>query len=333
MTSHIRSGDGICGKRYLRKTEREEVAKHLCEKRVAPSVYRAEKAAELMSFGDPEPPHLYSSTVLRTAKTEYLESQHLHHDPATAVAIMRAGAFRSEIHNLSFDPFMLHYWTNNQMHVYQKYSKSEPATVHIDATGSIVRKIKRVDGSYSSHIFLYQCVIRTNDGQFPVSQMLSEAQNTNAIHYWLLEWIRSGAPPPKEVVCDASKAILTAVIRAFTNYASIDEYVTALWTGTLPTCYVRLDVAHFIHLAATFLKSERPRIKKFYLAALGQIIMARTVDDAEAIVRSTLVVSKSETEGYTAQNCITPCEAEKQKLKSLLIGDVLNIIIEKECGK
>lgn len=136
--------------------------------------------------------------------------------------------------------------------------------------------------------------------------MLSEAQNTNAIHYWLLEWIRSGAPPPKEVVCDGSKAILTAVNRAFANYACIEEYVNALWTGTLPTCYVRLDVAHFIHMAATFLKSERPRIKKFYLAALGQIIMARTVDDAEAIVRSILVVCKSETEGYNAKKHITP---------------------------
>lgn len=321
MNCHIRSGDGICGKRFLRKDERYEVAKDLCEKRVAPSVYRAEKAAEIMRFGDPEPPHLYSAGVLRTAKKEYMASQHLHQDPLIAIAMMRAGTLRAEIQNFSFDPFFVHYWTNSQIHVYQKYAKSEPASAYIDATGSIVRKVKRIDGTMSGHIFLYQCVIRTNGGQFPVSQMLSEVQNTNAIQYWLLEWLRSGAPPPKEVVCDASKAILAAVIRAFTSFGSTEEYVNALYSGPLPLCYVLLDVAHFIHLAAKFLKTEKPRVKKFHLAALGQLILARTLDNAAALFRSTLTVCKTETEGYTVDNEITPCEKEKQTLKSLLTGE------------
>lgn len=246
---------------------------------------------------------------------------------------MRTGTLRSAIHNFGEDPFFVHYWTASQIHVYQKYAKSEPASVCIDATGSFARKIKRVDGSKSSSIFLYECVIRTSTGQFSVSQMISEIHNTNAINYWLIEWVRSGAPPPKEVVCDFSKAILTAAIRAFANYGSIEQYVNALSEGPLPICYIRVDVAHFIHMAAIFLRPERPRVQKFYLAALVQMVLARTVNDAAAIFRSILIVSKSETEGYTVQQEQTPCETEKQKLKSLLIGDDIKKIIEQACGK
>lgn len=333
MACHITSGEGICGKRYFREGERSRVARDLCEKRKAPTVYRAEMASKIMRFGDPEPPHLYSANVLKTAKKQYLASQQLHHDPLKAIALMRAGILRSAIHNFGEDPFFVHYWTASQIHVYQKFAKSEPASICIDATGSFARKIKRVDGSKSNSIFLYQCVIRTCSGQFSVSQMISEVHNTNAINYWLIEWVRSGAPPPKEVVCDASRAILAAVIRAFTNYGSIDQYVDALSEGPLPACYVRVDVAHFIHLAAIFLKTERPRVKKFFLAALGQMILARTVNDAAAIFRSILIICKSETEGYTVEKERTPCETEKEKLKSLLTGDDINKIIEQQCGK
>lgn len=228
MICHITNGDGVCGKRYLTKGERYRLAQDLCERKIAPTVYRSEVADKIMRFGDPEPPHLYTADVLRTAKKEYLASKYKHKDPLIAVSIMRATNLRAEIHNYGVDPFFVHYWTNTQMHVYQKYAKSRPSCVCIDATGSIVRKIKRVDGTMSSNIFLYECVIRTDEGQFSVCQMLSEAHNTNAISYWLLEWVRSGAPPPKEVVCDSSKALLTAAIRAFAHYSCIEQYVNAL---------------------------------------------------------------------------------------------------------
>lgn len=58
-----------CGKRYLRALIRQTIAKYLQTKSI--DVYRAEKAKELMREGDPEPPHLYTSSVLHTTKTEF----------------------------------------------------------------------------------------------------------------------------------------------------------------------------------------------------------------------------------------------------------------------
>jgi len=108
------------------------------------------------------------------------------------------------------------------------HSSRNASCIYIDATGSIVKKIKRPDGSKTAHIFLYNCVVNSEkSGLFPVTQMLSERHNTNAIHYWLMEWIRSGAPRPREVVCDFSRALLTAAIRSFINYSTLEEYIDA----------------------------------------------------------------------------------------------------------
>lgn len=57
---------GNCGKRFLRNPTRTTVGKELQNKSV--HVYRAEKAHMLIREGDPEPPQLPSSDVLRRLK-------------------------------------------------------------------------------------------------------------------------------------------------------------------------------------------------------------------------------------------------------------------------
>lgn len=115
----------------------------------------------------------------------------------------------------------------------------------------------------SKHIFLYQCVINCKKGQFSVCQMVSESHNTNSIHFWLAEWLRSGALVPKEVICDASRALLIAIIRAFTGYLTIEDYADAFrnFNLHLPKCYIRIDVAHFIKTYSKFCKNLNKRVK------------------------------------------------------------------------
>jgi len=63
-------GTGKCKKRYLRQPSRAIIAKQLCNKPV--ETYRAEKADQLMTPGDPDPPHLPNASVLHVAKNEYI---------------------------------------------------------------------------------------------------------------------------------------------------------------------------------------------------------------------------------------------------------------------
>lgn len=177
-----------------------------------------------------------------------------------------------------------------------------------------------MDKTLSKHIFLYQAVINYNGNQFPVAQMLSERHTTNNIHFWLLEWCRMGAPYPYEVVVDSSKALLNAVIRCFTPYSTIKDYANACKSKIIPKCYVRIDVAHCIKMYANFLKNVPRRIKIFYLAAIGQLIMCRNIEDAFIIFRAILTVARSETEGILPNGEETCCEREKKRLKFVATG-------------
>lgn len=57
-----------------------------------------------------------------------------------------------------------------------------------------------------------------------------------------MEWCRIDAPHPKEIVTDASRALLTAIIKEFTSYPTIERYTDAC-RNTKPDCYIRIDVA------------------------------------------------------------------------------------------
>lgn len=70
---------------------------------------------------------------------------------------MRFNKLAGIIHNIGLDPFYIHYWENYQLDVYRAYATSQSACVYIDATGSIVKKIRKPDNSNSKHIFLYNC--------------------------------------------------------------------------------------------------------------------------------------------------------------------------------
>lgn len=93
--------------------------------------------------------------------------------------------------------------------------------------------------------FLYHAVINSIAGQFSVSQFLTEIRTTTFIRFWLMEWCRMGAP--KEIVTDASRALLTAVIKEFTSYPTIERYADGC-RNMVPVCYIRIDVVHFIKI-------------------------------------------------------------------------------------
>lgn len=321
----ITKGLGNCNKRYLRNPIRLEIGEQLHKENESAMIYRIKKAAEIMSPGDPEPPHLYKRQALRDAKHEYLDSKIFDKNPIISLAIAKRTILTNIIHNIGLDPFYIIYWLKYQLDTYRQYTFTEPASIAIDATGSIIKKIIYYNKSQSKHIFLYTCVVNSCEVKYPITQMLSESHTTRAIWMWLMQWIQSGAPYPREVTCDASTALLNAIIQAFTNYNNIDDYADNIWEdGEIPSCYVRIDIAHFIKKYANFLKITRPRVKTFYLASISQLVLARNVEAAENILFSILTIAVNETEGNNPDGTPTCCEYHKQKLKCLLTSETLN---------
>lgn len=70
---------------------------------------------------------------------------------------------------------------------------------------------------------MYNCVENSvKNGLFPVCQILSEMHSTVAIHSWLMEWSKSGVPYPREIVCESSRALLTATVRNFSIFRTVE---------------------------------------------------------------------------------------------------------------
>lgn len=320
----ITKGDGKCGKRFLRGWKRHQTVKEMASKTV--HVYRAEQASEKMDEGDPEPPNLASSPVLRLARHQYNQQQLLHSDPVKALQMLKHADGAYIIRNIGLDPFYVHYWSRHQLSIYRDYVGKESSCLCIDATGSIIRRIKHGELK-SKTIYLYHGVIGLNEGQFPVIQMISESQNANTIHYWLMEWVRSGAPFPKEVVIDGGRAILTGVVRAFTKFYTLNDYADACYNyANLPSCYIRMDNAHFMNTYVKVLKDVPRRVATFYKAAMGQLIICRNVETAKNIIKSLLLISQSETDGYLNDGLETEVEKSRKFLLTLITDEEVSTI-------
>lgn len=126
------------------------------------------------------------------------------------------------------DRFYVHYWSTHQLHVYNNYIKNERYTsIAIDATGRIVRKLQKPNGEKCGVIFLYDIAVRDPQSkmQYSVCNMLSERHDSDSITHWLRFWQRDGALLPNQVVCDLSVALISAIIRTFTDFTSLSIYL------------------------------------------------------------------------------------------------------------
>lgn len=207
-------------KRPLNGEKRVEISQSLTAGTLSATTWRRQEATKIMDLYDSEPPHLYKAPILRKAKQERqdLNLQIKGSCVYTSLQNMKYFNHAGSIHSIGYDPFFIHYWTPEQMTIYLEYHD----ILYIDATGSIIKKLKLPNGELSPHIYLYQAVTNTFNYMMPVFQMLSAAQNVNAIQYWLTEFLRIGSsrkanfPVPQTVVCDFDIALLNAIAKAFT---------------------------------------------------------------------------------------------------------------------
>lgn len=311
-------------KRWLNGERRVTVSKELCEGKRLPYVWRAAEAHSRMNLGDPEPSDLPSLIVLRKAKHERGNKELPDKDPILSLQTLKHSVPHSgSIRDIGLDKFFCHYWTPSQIQVYTTMSKMPGASMCFDATGTVVKKLKRPN-SYSGDIFLYQGVLFTKEVHVPVVQMLSERHNILAIAQWLNEWQASGATAPKQVVCDFSLALLGGVVKAFTPHQDLKAYLRECFhllmgksSPTLPPCFLRIDVAHFIKMVSRWecLRSKTKRIREFYIRAMGQLVQAATLDEARELVQSIVVVALSESEGKDNAGIPVMSETCKDKLK------------------
>ncbi|KAJ8887870.1 hypothetical protein PR048_014088 [Dryococelus australis] len=189
--SRMKPEERITGsKRILKGTRRRSALEELVEKNVSACTVRREEARRSMHLGDNEPSHIPTLDALRLTKSRELKSRRVDDDPILAVGKMKYSAeYYSSIREIELDQFAS------------------------DATGGINAKLKRPFGKVSEVVYLYSVAVHDHEAgvQYTVANMLSESHNNLRIHHFLESWLRSGAPVPKEAVCDHSVALLSGL--------------------------------------------------------------------------------------------------------------------------
>lgn len=261
--------------------------------------WRREKINKEITFGEKEPPNILSLRVCRDARQEAVHRKlgtPKLKDPILSLAEMKSvPKYTGDIHTISYDNFFVHYCSKKQIYIYKWYcSKHSFSKIEVDATGSLVQKLKRANG-LSAHIFLFEIVINFENTQLSVSQMLSECQDTATITFWLQRWLKDVHKSPKECVCDFSLALLGAICRAL-NDCSLNIYLKkcisilhGLTTEKL-ACYIQIDVAHLIKTVCRWkcYPKKAKLVRKFYIRCVGLMINCASFDILKHLVLSTL---------------------------------------------
>lgn len=272
-----------------------------------------------MNYNDPQPPHMPKQSVLREAKSEQAQLDYYDRDPIIALSKIQK-IYPGMIHHLSIIPFTVFYWTHHQRELFLKYATRKKSCVYIDATGSISPKFTKSNGDKTSELLLYLVAINYCGQQCTVGQMISDSQEADVITRFWNTWLSYGFPRPREVVMDNNEAQLIGTITSFIGCKRVGEYANACRKEVVPSCYVRIDVAHFIHLyAGLFTKSSR-LVKVFYLACIGKLLCMTEEKEIWEYLKLILTVALSERSGKLPSGEDSPCQIAKDALRKSISG-------------
>lgn len=101
-------------------------------------------------------------------------------------------------------------------------------------------------------------------------------------------------------MCDGAKALLNACCWTFTGHDTIEAYAEACMTDALPRTKIEIDVAHYLKNWSDSLKTEKKAVKKFYMFAIGQLILCRDQISAGKMIKALLLISLSKSAGEGA---------------------------------
>lgn len=314
-------------KRPLKGTKRKMVGYDLSTD--VPSNWRRKQVKDL-DFGRISPPNLYKNNVLSKTKQDYIDKSLgvINRNPIDSLIELKHTSQAGNIHHIGSDPAIIHYWTNHQLVIYKDITKKY-SRLFIDATGSLVKKIKRTSLKLlSGDIFLYEAVVNEGFGQIPVTQMISEKHDSITIAYWLDMWLRCGLSAPSEAISDYSRALLMAMCKSFCNLSFqsyLDECFSVI-TGEkdkLPSCYIRIDVSHMIK---TFCRLKclcgikKKCLKEFYVRCFRLLLTSTDLHTFKNILTAFMTVMLSETDGWIdeTENQENPSEKYRVYLINLM---------------
>lgn len=142
LTKDTRGSSEIhASKRPLMGLKRMKISEELSKD--VPSNWRRQNVNNI-EFGDTLPSNVYSNNTLSKAKQDNLDKKLgvTKNKIFDSLMELKHTSQAENIHFIACDPLLVHYWTNHQLVIYKDMNKTY-CRLAIDATGSLVKKLKR----------------------------------------------------------------------------------------------------------------------------------------------------------------------------------------------
>ena len=208
---------------------------------------------------------LKSKSSLSKAKLEYLSSQRFSEDNWDDLILLQKNYVLQNtgrnlvsgyIQYLAREPFVVHMFTEKQLEVLKNF-KSHPIILHLDATGSLIRKI---DPNHKN-VFYYALTIQhpsVNTSPIPLAEMISSDHTTAEISHFLNKWfltcksIHGKSINIAQIEIDFSWAMIHSVVGTINN-TNIIHYLDNCWTYCTSKLQNRLNFCTIIHICSAHL--------------------------------------------------------------------------------
>ena len=124
----------------------------------------------------------------------------------------------------SIQPFKVHIMKEELLRFYHR----NPSSLHLDATGSVVRRVNQKD------VYCYALVAADQEGSFPLAVMISNCHTTVTISHFLqhvnavYKRLTKKTLMPPAFITDFSWAMLNAGMLAL-NQTSLKDYLSECW--------------------------------------------------------------------------------------------------------
>jgi len=219
--------------------------------------------------------------TVRQALLERRRRENLCEDMTYELSIMKStfqsccgDRLRGYIQGVGLDPFWVLFYVEEQVNVFIEQCKQGRLVLHVDSTGSVMRRIPQQKQPY-----YYAIVVA--DGSFPVCEFIT----TRHFHAWIMimmdmflndaRELNDGKKVlPQVIVVDFSFALIYAVLLAF-NRCTLSRYLQLTWNRLqveeqltpFPQVIVKLCCAHLLKAAANRM-CRREKQKEARQAAL-----------------------------------------------------------------
>ena len=208
---------------------------------------------------------------------------------------IKGTVFNGYIQTISRNPFLIHFVTEEQIRLLKKIP-SEKFTLHLDATGSVIRKL---DKTHKSSLY-YALTIKhpfSKVSPIPLAEMISSDQTNVEITHFLLKWrynvkkVLQKDITPTHIEVDFSWPMLHSTCNAF-NSQSLEIYLTNCWERldhsdsevNSINSIIHICSAHIMHRFSYKLEKKsslKPtkRTKRIIMYIMARLTSSTTLED------------------------------------------------------